>query len=100
MKRTTLVANTSNMPVAAREASIYTASFHILLAVLTVVRPKAQDIDSISMVRFIVQNHNVLPSSQWKSKLKIAKRISKKDSRIQTNVKMIGDLGAIFTMVF
>ncbi|XP_024978747.1 uncharacterized protein LOC112515983 isoform X2 [Cynara cardunculus var. scolymus] len=93
MKRTTLVANTSNMPVAAREASIYTA-------VLTVVRPKAQDIDSISMVRFIVQNHNVLPSSQWKSKLKIAKRISKKDSRIQTNVKMIGDLGAIFTMVF
>ncbi|XP_024964205.1 V-type proton ATPase catalytic subunit A-like [Cynara cardunculus var. scolymus] len=74
MKRTTLVANTSNMPVAAREASIYTASFHILLAVLTVVRPKAQDIDSISMVRFIVQNHNVLPSSQWKSKLKIAKR--------------------------
>lgn len=30
MKRTTLVANTSNMPVAAREASIYTGyySFH------------------------------------------------------------------------
>jgi hypothetical protein len=26
MKRTTLVANTSNMPVAAREASIYTGS--------------------------------------------------------------------------
>ena len=27
MKRTTLVANTSNMPVAAREASIYTGNF-------------------------------------------------------------------------
>ncbi len=27
MKRTTLVANTSNMPVAAREASIYTGMF-------------------------------------------------------------------------
>ena len=27
MKRTTLVANTSNMPVAAREASIYTGDF-------------------------------------------------------------------------
>jgi hypothetical protein len=27
MKRTTLVANTSNMPVAAREASIYTGRF-------------------------------------------------------------------------
>ena len=27
MKRTTLVANTSNMPVAAREASIYTGKF-------------------------------------------------------------------------
>ena len=26
MKRTTLIANTSNMPVAAREASIYTGS--------------------------------------------------------------------------
>lgn len=29
MKRTTLVANTSNMPVAAREASIYTGSSNI-----------------------------------------------------------------------
>jgi V-type H+-transporting ATPase subunit A len=28
MERTTLVANTSNMPVAAREASIYTGLFH------------------------------------------------------------------------
>ena len=28
MKRTTLVANTSNMPVAAREASIYTGILH------------------------------------------------------------------------
>lgn len=28
MKRTTLIANTSNMPVAAREASIYTGMFH------------------------------------------------------------------------
>ena len=27
MKRTTLVANTSNMPVAAREASIYTGDY-------------------------------------------------------------------------
>ena len=27
MKRTALVANTSNMPVAAREASIYTGQF-------------------------------------------------------------------------
>ena len=27
MKRTALVANTSNMPVAAREASIYTGNF-------------------------------------------------------------------------
>ena len=35
MKRTTLVANTSNMPVAAREASIYTGKyiyFYSLLA--------------------------------------------------------------------
>lgn len=36
MKRTTLVANTSNMPVAAREASIYTGTctffFHPLVA--------------------------------------------------------------------
>lgn len=34
MKRTTLVANTSNMPVAAREASIYTGNmltFHFLV---------------------------------------------------------------------
>ena len=31
MKRTTLVANTSNMPVAAREASIYTGEFLLLL---------------------------------------------------------------------
>lgn len=29
MKRTTLVANTSNMPVAAREASIYTGMFQL-----------------------------------------------------------------------
>lgn len=29
MKRTTLVANTSNMPVAAREASIYTGNLSI-----------------------------------------------------------------------
>jgi V-type H+-transporting ATPase subunit A len=28
MKRTALVANTSNMPVAAREASIYTGNFN------------------------------------------------------------------------
>jgi len=28
MKRTALVANTSNMPVAAREASIYTGKIH------------------------------------------------------------------------
>uniref|UniRef100_A0A3Q7JAQ7 H(+)-transporting two-sector ATPase n=2 Tax=Mesangiospermae TaxID=1437183 RepID=A0A3Q7JAQ7_SOLLC len=34
MKRTTLVANTSNMPVAAREASIYTALLDRLKAVL------------------------------------------------------------------
>lgn len=31
MKRTTLVANTSNMPVAAREASIYTGSLSVNL---------------------------------------------------------------------
>lgn len=31
MKRTTLVANTSNMPVAAREASIYTGNHLILV---------------------------------------------------------------------
>lgn len=31
MKRTTLVANTSNMPVAAREASIYTGNGVLLL---------------------------------------------------------------------
>lgn len=31
MKRTALVANTSNMPVAAREASIYTGRVAILL---------------------------------------------------------------------
>lgn len=30
MKRTTLVANTSNMPVAAREASIYTGMVYVL----------------------------------------------------------------------
>lgn len=30
MKRTALVANTSNMPVAAREASIYTGAWFIL----------------------------------------------------------------------
>jgi vacuolar-type H+-ATPase catalytic subunit A/Vma1 len=29
MKRTTLVANTSNMPVAAREASMYFLLFHL-----------------------------------------------------------------------
>ena len=32
MKRTTLIANTSNMPVAAREASIYTGMIPPLLA--------------------------------------------------------------------
>lgn len=32
MKRTTLVANTSNMPVAAREASIYTGILSITRA--------------------------------------------------------------------
>lgn len=31
MKRTTLVANTSNMPVAAREASIYTGNIQLLM---------------------------------------------------------------------
>ena len=31
MKRTTLVANTSNMPVAAREASIYTGYIFFIL---------------------------------------------------------------------
>jgi len=31
MNRTCLVANTSNMPVAAREASIYTGSFSVCL---------------------------------------------------------------------
>jgi L-amino acid N-acyltransferase YncA len=31
MKRTTLVANTSNMPVAAREASIYTGNVHAVV---------------------------------------------------------------------
>jgi V-type H+-transporting ATPase subunit A len=30
MERTTLVANTSNMPVAAREASIYTGKFRLI----------------------------------------------------------------------
>ncbi len=34
MKRTTLVANTSNMPVAAREASIYTGMFVCVGALL------------------------------------------------------------------
>lgn len=33
MKRTTLVANTSNMPVAAREASIYTGTHFLLMYV-------------------------------------------------------------------
>jgi hypothetical protein len=31
MKRTTLVANTSNMPVAAREASIYTGTWYLVV---------------------------------------------------------------------
>jgi vacuolar-type H+-ATPase catalytic subunit A/Vma1 len=31
MERTTLVANTSNMPVAAREASIYTGEFQFVV---------------------------------------------------------------------
>ena len=34
MKRTALVANTSNMPVAAREASIYTGSFDSYIFIL------------------------------------------------------------------
>lgn len=34
MKRTTLVANTSNMPVAAREASIYTGNALIFIVLL------------------------------------------------------------------
>lgn len=34
MKRTTLVANTSNMPVAAREASIYTGQYSFLYLIL------------------------------------------------------------------
>ena len=33
MKRTTLVANTSNMPVAAREASMYMPHLNILMLV-------------------------------------------------------------------
>lgn len=37
MKRTTLVANTSNMPVAAREASIYTGKVFIHFATKLVV---------------------------------------------------------------
>lgn len=36
MKRTTLVANTSNMPVAAREASIYTGMWNALVIYLLV----------------------------------------------------------------
>lgn len=36
MKRTTLVANTSNMPVAAREASIYTGNALILIVLLSI----------------------------------------------------------------
>ena len=35
MKRTALVANTSNMPVAAREASIYTGTFYDIILHLT-----------------------------------------------------------------
>lgn len=35
MKRTSLIANTSNMPVAAREASIYTGSKYQILSSLT-----------------------------------------------------------------
>ena len=35
MKRTALVANTSNMPVAAREASIYTGKFYDTILHLT-----------------------------------------------------------------
>lgn len=35
MKRTALVANTSNMPVAAREASIYTGTFYDTILHLT-----------------------------------------------------------------
>jgi vacuolar-type H+-ATPase catalytic subunit A/Vma1 len=34
MKRTTLVANTSNMPVAAREASIYTGTWESVVLLL------------------------------------------------------------------
>lgn len=36
MKRTLLVANTSNMPVAAREASIYTGEFHLNVRLMCV----------------------------------------------------------------
>lgn len=35
MKRTALVANTSNMPVAAREASIYTGQYTVILHAYT-----------------------------------------------------------------
>lgn len=46
MKRTTLVANTSNMPVAAREASMYA----ILFCRLTVVTP-ASPLQSIIVIK-------------------------------------------------
>ncbi|KAL2624247.1 hypothetical protein R1flu_008492 [Riccia fluitans] len=40
MKRTTLVANTSNMPVAAREASIYTGQVQDIIAVGSILLQK------------------------------------------------------------
>ena len=47
MERTVLVANTSNMPVAAREASIYTGREHPLIE--------------------CPQNHTFIQASQWLS---------------------------------
>lgn len=56
MKRTTLVANTSNMPVAAREASIYTGMWSNSGCAALLVQPsrslcKAQDAIIISFNR-------------------------------------------------
>lgn len=57
MKRTTLVANTSNMPVAAREASIYTGTVVCNLGYYVV----ANYITNIFYIKYIYLSWNVSP---------------------------------------
>lgn len=60
MKRTALVANTSNMPVAAREASIYTGELGIGIKELNGSFKTLAPIVSFAFYNFILENSHLI----------------------------------------